>query len=97
MKENFNYDKEKQKGLPDNFRPIIFEKRRCALLIDDELSKEQSNEFIRIIEVESEYKTEILVQEEIKELLHRLPLDFPKVKRLKSKIEGKANKRFVNA
>ena len=97
LKGDFNYEEQKKIGLPDNFTPIIFEKRRCALLIDDELSKEQSNEFIRIIEVESEYKTEILVQEEIKELLHRLPLDFPKVKRLKSKIEGKANKRFVNA
>ena len=89
-----NYEEQKKIGLPDNFKPIIFEKRRCALLVDDELSEEQKTEFDRAIKSEVEYQTEILIQEEIKKFVTRLSLKSAESKKLKAKIERKANKRF---
>jgi len=94
LNKNFNYEEQKKIGLPDNFKPIIFEKRRCALLVDDELSEEQKTEFNRAIKGEVEYQTEILIQEEIKKFVTRLSLKSAESKKLKAKIERKANKRF---
>lgn len=91
---NFNYEEQKRIGQPDNFKPIIFEKRRCALLIDGELSEEQKIEFNKAIETEGEYQTEILIQKEIKKLVNKLSLKSAESKKLRTKIERKANKRF---
>jgi DNA-directed RNA polymerase specialized sigma24 family protein len=95
LRDNFNYEEQKKIGLPDNFNPVIFGKRRCALFVDDELSAEESSEFKKIIETESNYKNEILIQEGIKKLFKNFPIDLSKLKRIKSKIERKAYKRFV--
>lgn len=96
LKGNFNYEEQKRIGLPDNFKPIIFEKRRCALLVDGELSEEQLSEFTKVIETKNEYKTEILVQEEIKKLLRKLSFESSAVERIKAIIERRACKRFGN-
>lgn len=94
LNKNFNFEEQKKIGLPDNFKPIIFEKRRCALLVDDELSEEQKTEFDKAIKGEVEYQTEILIQEEIKKLVTQLSLKSAETKKLRAKIERKANKRF---
>ena len=94
LKDNFNYEEQKKIGLPDNFTPVIFKKRKCAMLVDDELNDEESSKFKKIIEIESDYKNEFLIQERIKKLVHKFPIDLSPVKRLKSKIARKANKRF---
>lgn len=96
LKGNFNYEEEKRKGLPDNFRPIIFEKRRCALLVDSELSEEQKIEFSAIIEADNEYHTEVLIQENIKKVFGEFTFDETKLRRLKARIERKAKRRFRN-
>ena len=94
LKDNFNYDEQKKIGLPNNFTPVIFKNRKCAMLVDDELNDEESSKFKKIIEIESDYKNEFLIQERIKKLVHKFPIDLSPVKRLKSKIERKARKRF---
>ena len=94
LKGNFNYEEQKRIGLPDNFSPVIFEKRKCALLVDIEISEELSSEFKKTITTENEYKTEILVQEEIKKLLRKLSFDSSAVESIKAKIERKAYKKF---
>lgn len=96
LKGNFNYQEQKVIGLPDNFKPIIFEKRRCALFIDDELSEKQMGEFNKAVAIESEYKSEIFIQEEIKKILKNLSLNSAETKKIKVKIERKANKKFSN-
>ena len=96
LKGNFDYEKEKQKGLPNNFRPIIFEKRRSTLFVDDELNEEQKDNFIKTINEENEYKAEVLIQENIKKLFGVLTFDESKLRRVKAKIERKAKKRFGN-
>ena len=96
LKGNFNYEEEKRKGLPDNFRPIIFEKRRCALLVDSELSEEQKIEFSAIIEADNEYHTEVLIQENIKKVFGEFTFDETNLRKVKAKIERKAKKRFRN-
>ncbi|MDH3269339.1 MAG: hypothetical protein OEM46_10850 [Ignavibacteria bacterium] len=96
LKGNFNYQEQKGTGLSDNFKPIIFEKRKCASFIDDELSEKQAGEFNKAVESESEYKSEIFIQEEIKKILKNLSLNSAETKKLKVKIERKANKKFRN-
>jgi DNA-directed RNA polymerase specialized sigma24 family protein len=94
MKGNFNYEEQKRIGLPDNFRPVIFEKRKCTLLVDGELNKGQSSEFNKAIETKSDFESEIFVQEETKKLLRKLPSDSSTIQKIEAKIERKANKRF---
>jgi DNA-directed RNA polymerase specialized sigma24 family protein len=94
LKGNFNYEEQKRIGLPDNFSPVIFEKRKCALLVDIEISEKLSSEFKKTITTENEHKTEILVQEEIKKLLRKLSFDSSAVESIKAKIERKAYKKF---
>ena len=94
LRSNFNYEEQKKIGLPDNFTPVIFEVRRCALFVDKELSDQKSSELKKLGETESDYKNEILIQEGIKKLFNDSQFEFSEVKRLKSKIERKAHKRF---
>jgi DNA-directed RNA polymerase specialized sigma24 family protein len=94
LKGNFDYEEYKRIGLPENFSPIIFEKRRCALLVDNEISDEQSGEFKKTIATGSDYKTEILIQEEIKKLILKLPYESSAVEKIKAKIDRRAFKRF---
>ncbi|MGB5288004.1 MAG: sigma factor-like helix-turn-helix DNA-binding protein [Ignavibacteriaceae bacterium] len=94
---SFNYNKRKEISLPDNFNPIIFEKRRCALFVDGEFNETQVSEFSKVIEAKNEYKSEIFIQEEINKLLRNLSLSSSRTKKIKSKIERKAIKRFRNS
>jgi len=96
LKGNFNYQEREGIGLPDNFKPVIFEKRRCALFIDDELSEKQAGEFSKTVKTESGYKSEIFIQEEVKKILKNLSLNSVETKKIKVKIERKANKKFRN-
>lgn len=95
LRGNFNYEEQKRIGLPDNFTPVIFEKRRCALFIDKELNDQKSSELKKLGETESDYKNEILIQEGIKKLFNNCQFEFAEVKRLKTKIERKAYKRSI--
>ena len=96
LNKNFNYEEQKKIGLPDNFKPIIFEKRRSTLFVDDELNEELKDTFIKTINEENEYKVEVLIQENIKKLFGALTFDESKLRRLKAKIERKGGKNDSN-
>jgi DNA-directed RNA polymerase specialized sigma24 family protein len=94
LRGNFDYEEQKSSGLPENFTPIIFEYRKTALLIDNELSDKKVQEFNETSQKQNEYATELLIQKEIKNLFKKLLPDLKAPKRLKSKIEKMAYKKF---
>lgn len=94
LKEEYNYEENKMKGLPENFNPIIFDLRRTALLADNELKDEQKSEFLTITENDKRYKAEMMIQDEMKSKVINLPFNLSPAKRLKGWITRKAGKRF---
>ena len=73
---------------------LIFDLRRCALLVDDELTDEQRTSFSTSTVDNDLYKAEILIQRGVKKCFIELSHDNLKIKRIKAKIERKAIKRF---
>jgi DNA-directed RNA polymerase specialized sigma24 family protein len=96
LRGNFNYQEQKKNGLSDSSPKIIFDIRRCALLVDGEFTDEQKSEFSKTMKGESLYETEVLIQDEIKTLFLKLSFDSVTNGSLKAKIAKRAIKRFRN-
>lgn len=94
LKEDFDYEEKKRTGLPENFKPIIFDLRRCAMLVDNELNNGEKSEFDSIIETEKLYEAETLIQDVIKSRVLKLSFKQTPLKGTKRWIERKATKRF---
>jgi len=94
LRNNFNYNEKKKMGVPEGSPKLIFDLRRCALLIDDELTDEQKTNFSESMSDSNLYKAEILIQNEIKRLFGKIASDSPMSARIRAKIERKAKKRF---
>ena len=94
LKDNFDYEVKKREGLPEGSPKMIFNLRRCALLVDDELTDEQRTTFSLSTGDNDLYKAEILIQSGVKKCFMELSRDNSKIKRTKAKIERKAIKRF---
>ena len=94
LRNNFNYEEKKRTGVPEGSPKLIFDLRRCALLVDDELTDEQRTSFSTSTADNDLYKTEILIQSGVKKCFKELSHNNIKIKRIKAKIERKAIKRF---
>jgi DNA-directed RNA polymerase specialized sigma24 family protein len=94
LKYNFDYEGKKREGLPEGSPKMIFDLRRCALLVDDELTDEQRTTFSISTGDNDLYKAEILIQSGVKKFFMDLSPDNSTIKRTKAKIERKAIKRF---
>jgi len=94
LKGNFDYEAKKRIGLPENFKPIIFDLRRTAMLADNELNDEQKSLFNANLEKDKKYETELMIQDEIKSRILNLSLNLSPAKRLKRWTVRKAQKRF---
>ncbi len=92
--DNFNYEEQKKKRVGKGSSKMIFDLRRCSQLVDNEISIEQKLKFNDTIIVDDHYKAEMLVQNGIKKLLLNLSSDRSAIKRMRTKIERKAVKRF---
>ncbi len=95
MKGDFNYEEQKRLGTQQGSSKLIFELRQSALLVDDEFSSEQKTVFSGTTDNNNSYKTEILIQGEIKKYLQRLASNSRVISGIKAKIERKAAKKFV--
>lgn len=91
---NFSYNEKKKMGVPEGSPKLIFDLRRCALLIDDELTDQQKTNFSESLTNNNLYKAEILIQSEIKRIYGKMASDSPMSARIRAKIERKAKKRF---
>ena len=94
LRNNFNYEEKKRAGVPEGSPKFIFDLRRCAHLVDDELTDEQRTSFSTSTADNDLYKTEILIQSGVKKCFKELSHNNIKIKRIKAKIERKAIKRF---
>ena len=94
LRNNFNYEEKKRAGVPEGSPKLIFDLRRCALLVDDELTDEQRTSFSTSTADNDLYKTEILIKSGVKKCFKELSHNNIKIKRIKAKIERKAIKRF---
>jgi DNA-directed RNA polymerase specialized sigma24 family protein len=94
LRNNFNYEEKKRAGVPEGSPKLIFDLRRCALLVDDELTDEQRTSFSTSTADNDLYKAEILIQRGVKKCFKELSHDKLKIKRIKAKIDRKAIKRF---
>ena len=94
LRNNFNYQEKKRTGVPEGSPKFIFDLRRCAHLVDDELTDEQRTSFSTSTADNDLYETEILIQSGVKKCFKELSHDNLKIKRIKAKIERKAIKRF---
>jgi RNA polymerase sigma-70 factor (ECF subfamily) len=94
LRNNFNYQEKKRTGVPEGSSKLIFDLRRCALLVDDELTDAQRTSFSISTADNDLYKTEILIQSGVKKCFKELSHNNIKIKRIKAKIERKAIKRF---
>jgi len=96
LRDNFDFDERKRIGVGEGSVKMIFDLRRCALLVDEEFNKEQEKDFIESMKDNGRYETEILIQSGIKKLFLNLSPATSEVKQIRDKIERKANKRFGN-
>jgi len=72
LRNNFNYEEKKRAGVPEGSPKLIFDLRRCALLVDDELTDEQRTSFSTSTADNDLYKTEILIQSGVKKCFKEL-------------------------
>ena len=91
---NFDYEEQKRIEIQQGASKLIFELRQSALLVDDELSLEQKAVFNESTANSNLYKTETLIQSEIKKLFSSISPDNQAIGRMRAKIERKAAKRF---
>jgi hypothetical protein len=94
LRNNFNYEEKKRAGVPEGSPKLIFDLRRCALLVDDEFTDEQRISFSTSTGDNDLYKAEILIQRGVKKCFKELSDYNLKIRRIKAKIERKAIKRF---
>lgn len=91
---SFFYEDEKRKWKQRESTKQIFELRKCAFVVDDELTQEQKMAFIESTKNNSRYENELLIQETMKKLFKNCSSNDSSIARLKSKIERKAGKKF---
>ncbi len=91
---SFFYEDEKRKWKQRESTKQIFELRKCAFVVDDELTQEQKMAFIESTKNNSRYENELLIQETMKKLFKNCSSNDSSIARLKSKIERKADKKF---
>ena len=91
---SFFYEDEKRKWKQRESTKQIFELRKCALVVDEELTQEQKMAFIESTKNNNQYENEILVQGKMKKLFKICSSNDSSIARLKSKIERKAGKKF---
>ncbi|HEY6437979.1 MAG TPA: RNA polymerase sigma factor [Ignavibacteriaceae bacterium] len=92
--KNFSYEDEKRKWNEKDSTKQIFELRKWAILVDNEFADEQKLAFIESSKNSNLYENEILIQEEMKKRFENLVPDDNSIRKIKSKIERKANKKF---
>lgn len=94
LKNNFDYEEQKRIGIRQATSKLIFELRQSALLVDDELNLEQKAAFNESTTNSSLFKSETLIQSEIKKLFSSISPDNQAIARMRAKIERKARKKF---
>jgi len=94
MKGDFNYEEQKRLRTQQGSSKLIFDLRRTAILVDDELSLEQKAAFNESTTNTNLVKVETLIQSEIKKLFSSISPDNRAIARMRAKIERKANKRL---
>jgi RNA polymerase sigma-70 factor (ECF subfamily) len=92
--KNFSFEDEKRKWEQKDSTKQIFELRKCAFFVDDELTQEQKSAFIESTRNNNQYENEILIQGEMKELFKNCSSDNSSIVQLESKIVRKAHKNF---
>ncbi len=92
--ENFRYEEEKKKWSQKESTNKIFELRKCALLVDGEITLEQDSQFTELVNVDKRFKNELIIQNRIKELINSSTTNSTFRNSLKRRIERKANKKF---
>ena len=92
---NFFYEDEKRKWRQRESTKQIFELRKCTLVVDEELTQEQKTAFIESTKNNSRYENELLIQKTMKKLFKNCSSNDSSIARLKSKIERKAGKKFI--
>lgn len=91
---SFFYEDEKRKWKQRESTKQIFELRKCAFVVDDELTQEQKMASIESTKNNSRYENELLIQGTMKKLFKICSSNDSLIARLKSKIERKAGKKF---
>lgn len=91
---NFDYEKEKRNWMNKVSPKLIFDLRKCACFVDDELIQEQKTIFSKLIANNKSYEAEVLIQSGIKKLFAGYPSDINTQTRIKFRIEKKARKKF---
>lgn len=94
IKGDFNYEEQKRLRTQQGSSKLIFDLRRTAILVDDELSLEQKAAFNESTTNTNLVKVETLIQSEIKKLFSSISPDNRAIARMRAKIERKANKRL---
>ncbi len=92
--KNFSYEDEKRKWSQEDSTKLIFELRKCAILVDSEKTDEQKLAFIELSKNSNLYQNEILIQQEMKKVFKNLTPDDKSIEKLKLKIERKSRKKF---
>jgi RNA polymerase sigma-70 factor (ECF subfamily) len=91
---NFDYEKEKRNWMNKVSAKLIFDLRRCACFVDDELIPEQKTIFSELIANNKSYEAEVLIQDGIKKLFVGYQPATNTQEWIKFRIEKKARKKF---
>lgn len=91
---NFNYEKEKRNWMNKVSPKLIFDLRKCACFVDDEIMLEQKTIFLELIDNNKSFEAEVLIQDGVKKLFVGYPSDINTQEWMKLRIEKKARKKF---
>ncbi|MDH3267899.1 MAG: RNA polymerase sigma factor [Ignavibacteria bacterium] len=94
LSESFHFEEEKRKWKQKDSTKLIFELRKCAFFVDDELTSEQKSEFIESTKNNDQYENEILIQAEMKKIFKNCSLVDSLIVPIQSKIKRKARQKF---
>lgn len=94
FRNDFNYEDMKAIALTINYEKIIFELRKCAMLVDDELNEADKRLLYASLSSDSNQSSELSVQKNVKKLINNLSASELNVNRLRAKIERYALKKF---
>ncbi len=93
-RKNFNYEDQKKSSADRHPNKIIFELRKCALSVDEELSEKEKNEFNLLVNDSAKFQIELLLQQKVKNLFKNLTSENTIPGNLQTFIEKRARKRF---
>lgn len=94
FRSDFNFKDMKKKASTTSYEKIIFELRKCSLLVDDELTEVEKKTFEVFTASNKNLNAEISIQENVKKLIRELSAKELTVNRLRAKIERHALKKF---